>query len=581
MTSAPDRSRKRSGSLRFGTIALLSAALAGAGVSAAPGDDLVARARQALAQKDGIAAEVALRRALDAGVRRQAVAAYMGQAYLERDAPDKAREWLAPGDFTPDTAAIGFRNLARLERIQGDLAAAGKAFDRAMAITPRDAAMWVEIGRLRYAGGEHMLAIDAADYALKLDPDNVRAMEFKGQLVRDREGLAAGLPWFERALKQRPRDIAVLGEYAATLGDLGRARKMLATTRLMLSIEPGNPRAYFLQAVLAARAGNAELARGLLARTQDEFADVPAGQLLEGILELQAGNYVLAAQALSKLSRAQPANAKVDLLLARAYALAGENRLVIHDYAQAANRPGASPYLLALVARAYEAEGQRDLAAPLLDRAALARRPDFYPVMRSDAGGLLAAGAVGEARAMADRAVAANSGSAFAQAIAGDVRLADGDGAAALPHYRLAAYVRMSQSLLLRMVAACIRSGRGAEATELLERYLAQNAGDRVAARMTAAKAAEGGDWRRTSLLLDNLRRNGGGSDVELLSDLSLAQLRGGDARSAEATARRAYDLQRGSPVAAGAWGLGLEALGEHERAQALLAKSRALLVAR
>jgi hypothetical protein len=61
-----------------------------------------------------------------------------------------------------------------------------------------------------------------------------------------------------------------------------------------------------------------------------------------------------------------------------------------------------------------------------------------------------------------------------------------------------------------------------------------------------------------------------------LLADLSLAQLRSGDPKVAEATARRTYALQRSSPAAAAAWGLSLDALGQRSRAQALLAKSRA-----
>ncbi|MBW8754537.1 MAG: tetratricopeptide repeat protein, partial [Sphingomonadales bacterium] len=369
MISAPERRRP----FWLGLGALL-VVLQVPGAAASPANDFIAEARAALAQRDGIAAEVNLRRALAAGAPREAVAAFMGEALLDQEAPAKAREWLAPGAFTPDTAALGFRHLAQLEQADGNLAAAGKAYDRAMAITPRDAAMWVEIGRLRYAGGEHMLAID----------------------------------------------MAVLGEYAATLGDLGRARQMLAVTRLMLSVEPGNPRAYFLQAVLAARAGNAELARGLYVRTKGKFDDTPAGQLLEGVLELRAGNYVLAAEALARLVRAQPANARASLLLARAYALGGENRLVVHDYADAAARPEASPYLLTLVARAYEADGRRDLAAPLLDRAALARRPEMVPVAESEFGSLLAADKIDEAREAAERTVAAGPGSAFAQAIAGD-----------------------------------------------------------------------------------------------------------------------------------------------------------------
>ncbi len=577
MTSAPDRGRR----FAFGAAALLVSALAGSGAGASPADDYIAQANQALTRRDGIAAEESLRRALRAGAPREAVAAAMGEAYLDQNAPDKARQWLAPGAFTRGTAALGFRHLAQLEQMEGNLAAAGKAFDRAMAITPRDATMWVEIGRLRYAGGEHMLAIQAADYALRLDPENPRALTFKGELVRDSQGLAAGLPWFDRALRGHPRDVAVLGEYAATLGDLGRARQMLAATRLMLSIEPGNPRAYFLQAILAARAGKIELARGLFARTKGKFDDKPAGLLLEGILQMGSGNYGLAADALSRLSRAQPANARASLLLARADALGQENDLVIHDYAKAAARPEASPYLLTLVARAYEAAGRRDLAAPLLDRAALARRPALAPVATgSDVGSLLAAGDVDEARGVAERDVAARPGSAFTQSIAGDVRLAAGDGDGALQHYRLAANVRLSDSLPLRMTAALLRSGQRGAADALVERFLAANAGDRVAARMVAGQAAASGDWPRARSLLEHLR-GAGTSDVELLADLSLAQLRSGDLKAAEATARKAYSLQRGSPAAAGAWGLSLRALGQQARGQALIDKSLQMFAAR
>jgi cellulose synthase operon protein C len=498
----------------------------------------------------------------------------MGEALLAQDAPEKAREWLEPGAFAPESAARGFRKLAELHRRDGDLAAAGEAFDRALAITPRDAAMWIEIARLRYAGGEHMLALDAGEYALKLDPGEVRALEFKGQVMRDREGLAAGLPWFERALRRAPRDLSVLGEYAATLGDLGQAKKMLAVTRQMLAIAPGNPRAFFLQAVLAARAGKIELSRSLYARTKDEFAETPAGLLLEGLLQMGSGNYGLAADVLGKLVRAQPANARAALLLARANALAGENGLVIHDMAAAAGRPEASPYLLTLVARAHEANGRRDLAAPLLDRAALARRPEVYPTS-SEVGGLLAAGQAAAARALADKSLAAHPGSAFDQMIAGDVRLAVGDGAGAFDHYRHAAYVRMSESLMLRMVAALLRTGQGDVAAATLDGFRAANPNGRMAARIAAGEAARASDWTRARRLIEPFAAVS--QDPALLADLALAQLRLGDPQVAEATARRAYALQRSNSAAAAAWGLSLDTVGQRSRAQALLAKSRAL----
>ena len=226
--------------LRYALAACLAVAGPTAAASGPSAGDLIVTARKDLAREDGIAAQVRLEQAQDKGASRKAVAAYMGEALLFQDQPEKARKWLAPGAFMPASAAEGFRALARLEQMEGNLAGAGKALDRALALTPKDATLWTEIGHLRYAGGEHMLALDAADYALRLDPQNIRALEFRGQIVRDKYGLRAALPWFEAALSHAPDDMSVLGEYAATLGEAGRAKDMLAVTRHMLELQPGN-----------------------------------------------------------------------------------------------------------------------------------------------------------------------------------------------------------------------------------------------------------------------------------------------------------------------------------------------------
>src|SRR3546814_6376563 len=64
-------------------------------------------------------------------------------------------------------------------------------------------------------------------------------------------------------------DLALI-EDAATLGDLGRMRAMLAVTRRAIAADPADPRAYYLQAVLAARAGRFDLARVLLQKRSEE-----------------------------------------------------------------------------------------------------------------------------------------------------------------------------------------------------------------------------------------------------------------------------------------------------------------------
>src|SRR5690606_24681831 len=131
---------------------------------------------------------------------------------------------------------------------------------------------------------------EAAQTALKLDPEDPRAIEFRGQLARDARGLQAALGWFARGLESNPDDIGLLGEYAATLGELGRAKAMLKVTRRMIELGGNDPRAFYLQAVLAARAGNDELARKLLWRTENAFGETAAGLVLAGVLDLRAGN---------------------------------------------------------------------------------------------------------------------------------------------------------------------------------------------------------------------------------------------------------------------------------------------------
>lgn len=567
-------------------IALACAALvlapSGAGHAAPPASPamLIAQARRDLVRGDGIAAEVRLKQAIEAGASREAVAAAMGEAFVAQGKLDAAREWLEPGRFSPKTAARGFRALGRLEQREGNLAASGRAFDRAIALTPRDATMWVEIGRLRYSGAEHLLALDAADYALELDPANVRALEFRGQIVRDQFGLVAALPWFEAALARAPNDVSVLGEYAATLGELGRAREMLVVTRRMLELDPGNPRAFYLQAVMAARAGNAGLARGLFNRTGGKLADLPGAMLLEGLLEIHAGNYFLAIEALERLAKRQPANARVQDLLARAYFLAGEYREVVRHFSAVAGRPDASPYLLTLVARSHEILGERDQAAPLLDRAANYRAVLVVPVYEgSPIGRLIASGRLAEAEAIVEQDRAANPGSAHAQALAGDVFLAEGRVNGALERYRRAANVRMSESLLQRMAVAYVLSGDTDDARLLVNAFLYQNPTSHAAIRLSAGFSANAGNWRRARLLLEHLKANGAQRDVALLTDLALAQLRDGDAQASEETAREAYRLQRASPVAAQVWGLSLAALGQSPRqAAALLKKARRIM---
>ena len=557
-----------------------------------------AAAKADLARSDGIAAEVHLRRAMDLGAGAPQVAARMGEAFIDQGEPLKARQWLGQGRFAPDEAVHGWRMLGLLERLEGNLAAAGSAFDKALALAPKEASLWVDIGRLRYAGGEQMQAIQAADRALSFDASNVRALEFRGQLVRDQYGLLAALPWFERAIRIAPEDVAMLGEYAATLGELGQARQMLVITRRMLELEPGNARAYFLQAVMAARAGKAGLARALMNRTKGRLHDVPAAILLDGTLNLMVGNTAQAIELLDRLVRLQPDNARARLLLVAAMAEAGEVRSVIQSFGEAAARDDAPIYLLLHVARAHEQLGDRAAAAPLLDRAARLAASPIHAIAQPEPLGVLAArwrdapnragtavpyirklidsGALAEAETVAERLRAANPGASDAYSLAGDVQMAKGNADAAAQGYEIAAQVRLDESLLVRLTDAYGRSGRAAAAIPAIEGYLVSHPQSRMAARLAASLAGLQDDWDRARLLLEHLGASGSERDAQLLADLAFARMKTGDNAAAIAAAQAAYALHRGSAVSAQALGTVLAKAGqEPKKAAALLEKAR------
>jgi tetratricopeptide (TPR) repeat protein len=505
--------------LRAGLLAL-GAALALAGSGSAAEDSALAKARQALASGDGIAAEAELRKAIDAGTPRPAVAAAMGEALLLQGDPSHAREWLGAGHFAAGEEGYGWRMLGRLERAEGNLAAAGRAYDQALRFTPANGKLWVDIGRLRYAGGEQLQAIAAADQALAVAPSDPRALEFRGQLVRDQYGLIPALRWFERGLALSPDDIGLLGEYAATLGELGRAKAMLAVTRRMLAVDPGNPRALFLEAALAARAGKMALARDLLGRSVDRDGQVPATMLLRGVLELEAGNNNLAIDGLDRLARMQPVNISAALVLARAAFVAGDDAEMGKILA-ATKTP--SPYLLRLAARAAERSGDRKRAAALLDRASAqlsphptvidegedirvlaadwAEKPGVIGVGVRYVRKLLGAGSLDQAQIVAERLRAANSGSGDVAAVAGDVRLMRGDASGALELYRTAARVRADAGLLGRMTRALDLLGRAGEADALVEARLAASPTDPGLNRLAAERAGKRHDWRRAAAL--------------------------------------------------------------------------------
>jgi tetratricopeptide (TPR) repeat protein len=458
----------------------------------------------------------------------------------------------------------------------GDPAAAAAAFDQAQAAGPDDPKVWTALARFRRGIGDLQGAIDSVDRALALKALDVEALTLRGELTRGQYGLAAALPWFDRALQIDPGNVLALLERAATYGDLGRMSDMLADTRKALSLAGPNPRAYYLQAMLAARGGNFRLAQSLYVRMRGALEDQPATILLASAIDYQTGNVQRAVKRLVRLVEMQPDNRKARKLLAASYWKLGDAIAAANVLRPIADLPDADTYTLTLMGRALERRGDASAASHYLARAAApqirnaalsaenisgerlselrqiaASQPNNPEAQIRLIGGLLAGGLGEEALGRARALQGANPGVPDVHLLVGDALGTRGDFRGAAEQYRKAANLSFTEPVAMRLIEALERSGQAAAAAQVLDLFLRQNPRN-VAARLLAANAhMRAGNWAAAIDSYEGLRQRLGDRDSAMLNNLAWAYGEQGDYERAIPLARRAWALDRSSPATA------------------------------
>jgi cellulose synthase operon protein C len=552
------------------------------------GQAFVAQAEVAVELFDAVAARAAIDKAISLGVAETETAHLLGHAHWLLGDLEAARDILVSGLIAPTHRPYADRILGRVYMDMGDTIAAERAFNRALEATPDDSRLWTEIARFRLVIANQGGAIDAADHALKLDPNNVRALELRARLVRTQFGVIAALPWFERALQVSPNDVPVLEEYGATLGEAGRYRDMLAQARKIISLDSNNARAFYMQAVIAARAGNTNLARRLIPRIGGNFGELPGPRLLSAIVEYQAGNWTLAADQLAKLVEEQPLNLKLRTLLARALHKAGDHRGAWEAIAPIADRADADSYTIILAGRILEALGERAPTAGRLDRAAfpVIAKAGPLPEARSLAAAadearrnprnaaavipyvrlLLANGNATEALAEANRLLEGNAGVVDAQLAVGDVQMAAGDTAAAIAAFERARKIAFTSATMQRLVSAYRAAGNNAAASKTISDYLSFNPDSLAAQRLWAFDLLDREQWVDAIAWLQRARVRLGYNDAVLNANIARAYAGAGQVDNAVREAKLAYRVHPANIMATHVYGQMLLKSGKHPK---------------
>ena len=410
---------------------------------------------------------------------------------------------------------------------------------------------------------------------MSLAPNDPAALVMRGIMVRGQYGLVAALPWFDRAVAIDSGNVPGLIERAATLGDLGRYREMLRATRAVLAIDPANPRAFYLQAAMMARAGRPETARALLQRAGDRLGDLPGALLLGAALAIETGAPQQATTLLARLLDAQPDNLVARRMLGLACWRQGDLEGTIGALAPLAARDDG--YALALTGRAYERLGDRRAAAPYLDRAAAPRatasmlldpgapiesvaaeaasRPGDAVAAIRYIRALIGVGDIADATGRADRLARDNPGAPDAHMLVGDLAALSGHWADAVRAFARAANLQFSERVALRLIEAQRRAGDGAGANTTLALFLTQNPRSIPAQLAAGDLLLAAGRWRDAAKLLEPVRRRIGDGDVTLLANLAWAWTNAGDESRGRGLAEAAHAAAPANPAVGDALG--------------------------
>jgi predicted Zn-dependent protease len=554
-------------------------------------------AKTFLALGDGVGAESELGRAAAAGFDMSRGHQLLAEAWLLQGDAKRALAEAAKTD--PRFGAYATRVTARALAAQGKAAEAQALLGELLDGNPGNSYAWSDLARIRYSAGDIAGASGNAQKAVELDPNNLEALTLRGELVREQYGLNAALPWFEAALQRDAYYHPALIEYAATLGDLGRYTDMLGATRRALAARPASPQAFYLQAVLAARAENYDLARSMMERTGGRIDDLPGALLLNGTLAYQAGAYEQAIGAWRELVGRQPMNITARRLLGAALLRSGDAKGALDVLRPVAMRGDADSYTLGLVGRAFEATGERDWAAKFLDRSAWPVRAGATPFGTDDSlavltgaadkdptnpvlavtvvRGLIDAGQGDTALARARALQAATPGAPAAHLLVGDTLMTMGRYGEAADAYRKAADIKFDEPTMLRTVDALDQAGRRPEATGVLALFLTQHPESVPALRLAAHWQIASGDWDGAVETLEDLRARVGSRDSGLLSELAYANVGADNVDDAVSYGAAAYDIAPMSPAATDAYGWALYAAGENAKAIDLFEKAASL----
>ena len=344
-----------------------------------------------LANGQAVAAEVALNDALNLGVSRAEVVLALAQAVVAQGKQalvlDQARFAVAGLPPGVQVQMLLLRSAAASDL--GNPREALKAIVDARVIDAGSAEVWLAEVPVRIRTRQFTEAGEAVRKALAIAPGSAEVWYQKGSLAHVLGDLRGALAAYDRCVQIAPRHVDARVARAGLYIDLSRAVEAAGEVAELQRLSPREPRAAYLKALLAERAGNAAAARSGLQEVTNLIDPVP-------IEFIRYRPQLVMLNGLAHFGLNQPEKAKPYLeVFQRVNGTSPVTKLLAQIYLAESNVPRAVELLeaylrtqsadvqaLTLLAGAYMSQGQSARATTLMQEALRSRdAPEFHAAL--------------------------------------------------------------------------------------------------------------------------------------------------------------------------------------------------------
>ncbi|MFP6630401.1 MAG: tetratricopeptide repeat protein [Myxococcota bacterium] len=370
--------------------------------------------------------------------------------------------------------------LARFYGAEGNATRADELIESATSAEPGDPKPHLILSAYRGRKGDLEGALESAEAALAIDPDNVKAQLRKAELMidlgyrsQDEQQIAAGRRLVEAVLENEPTSpdgLFVMGKLKLALAD---AEGAIEALRAAIDSRPNWAPAHFVLASALTLTGDTNGARAAVARAVEFEPGMLDARRLLSQLHASLGEHEYAVEQGRVYLAARPDDLKTRIVVAQSLVRMGRVDEAMKAL-EAISDEDASADLLFAKARLHLARRDRESARALLLRAA-ETQPHHPEILRGLLGLDRSSGQISESKTLIEAAVKERPDDAQLARVRGELALAERDFDVAEQSLRRATELDPKNMDASEQLATFYQaSGRLDEALQTYERALEQ-----------------------------------------------------------------------------------------------------------